>query len=331
MNRLLVLVVCFAMSACASIPKSQYIRVDGAGTSFEAAKQNAFKNAIEFHVGAVVVSERETQNMRLAKDEILAYSSGYVDDYKIISQHTTGEHIYITTDVIVASNKIANRILGQSTSVASFDKDRHVAQTQTYINEKNTGDKILQNIINDYPQKAINVTQKPHTVGVDRNRQVVLNIPYKLSWNYNYIVAIRTILDSTEDGKINIVTQNVGHVIIVAKGPTDWFMGKKTHHQFSDLIVVDKLHDSMVAGNEIQIRTTIRNTSNQIIRESCVSPRFIAGLSPALYGIGDRNLVVIYGNAVEEGIQEISMNTFQLSDISDIQMQIVKRNMCGDK
>jgi predicted RNase H-like HicB family nuclease len=70
---------------CLVAPLANALQVSGQGATFEEAKQNAFRTAIEFTVGSVVTSERESNNYKLVKDEILVYSAGYVTDYKIIS------------------------------------------------------------------------------------------------------------------------------------------------------------------------------------------------------------------------------------------------------
>jgi Tfp pilus assembly protein PilZ len=73
--RLLLLAVCFILTACASTSKTDgYLRTTGVGNTYEEAKNNAFKEAIEYRLGVVIASERETYNNR-TKEEILAYSS----------------------------------------------------------------------------------------------------------------------------------------------------------------------------------------------------------------------------------------------------------------
>jgi outer membrane biogenesis lipoprotein LolB len=71
--RLLLLVVCFILTACTSTSKSDnYFRATGTGNTCEEAKLNAFKEAIEYQVGVVIASERESYNEKLIKNEILA-------------------------------------------------------------------------------------------------------------------------------------------------------------------------------------------------------------------------------------------------------------------
>jgi hypothetical protein len=97
--RLLLLAVCFILTACASTSKSDnYIRSTGVGNTYEEAKTNAFKEAIEYHLGVVISSERESLKENLTKNDILAYSSGFVDEYKIISQQNIGNKVQLIVD-----------------------------------------------------------------------------------------------------------------------------------------------------------------------------------------------------------------------------------------
>ena len=147
MSRLL-LVACLVLASCASTDKHGYIRVSETGSTFEQAKQNAFVKAVEIAVGTVMVSERETHNRQL-KNEVLAYSSGFVDDYKIVSSDTFGNVTHITIDVKVAEQKLANRILAKGKSNVEIDGLKHSMQYDGYIEVKQKGDQLLSMILRD--------------------------------------------------------------------------------------------------------------------------------------------------------------------------------------
>ena len=42
------------------------------GKTYEEAKYNAFREAIEYKIGTVVVSEREQENLKLVRNNVLA-------------------------------------------------------------------------------------------------------------------------------------------------------------------------------------------------------------------------------------------------------------------
>ena len=88
---------------------SATVTVTGIGNTVEEAKYNGFRSAIETHLGTLVLSEREHHNYTTVKNELLVYSSGYVEKYEIISQQIVRNKINLVMDVTVNSNKIRDR------------------------------------------------------------------------------------------------------------------------------------------------------------------------------------------------------------------------------
>ena len=112
------------MTACAStsvplstnvnpVAPSKEVHVTGTGASLEEAKQDGFKRAIEYVVGTVIVSEKQAVSDQLIKNDILNYSAGYIDKYKVLSQRTEGSRITLSMNVTVKSSHIAEMILGR--------------------------------------------------------------------------------------------------------------------------------------------------------------------------------------------------------------------------
>ena len=97
------------------------LRITGKGKTFDEAKQNAFRTAVEFKVGSVVTGERESYNSRLVRDEIIVYSAGYVERYKLIDQFMSGNEVIVIMDILVSDSKIAQRLLGQGSTNNQFD------------------------------------------------------------------------------------------------------------------------------------------------------------------------------------------------------------------
>ena len=79
--------------------KVYYIRVQSQAQDFEQAKKQAFRLASEQVAGTVVLSESELRNSRLTRDEIITYSSGIVDEYKIINRVDGPNFVKLTVDI----------------------------------------------------------------------------------------------------------------------------------------------------------------------------------------------------------------------------------------
>ena len=66
--------------------KVYYVQVEGQGSTFEDAKQQAFKIAVERAVGSLVLNETEVANQDVVRNDVIMYSSGMVEKYVIKNQ-----------------------------------------------------------------------------------------------------------------------------------------------------------------------------------------------------------------------------------------------------
>lgn len=161
-------------------------RVTGVGKNFDAAKQNAFRQAIEKYAGVVVVSNSESLNDKLIKDEILNYSAGYIDNYKILHNYELDGEYTIIMDVWVSSSKISQRILS-TTGNKSINGPLIAEKHRSFIESKQNGDKIFKTVFDSYPHNAFNIKIVKTDIGVDSSRNTFVNIAYQISWNKNWI------------------------------------------------------------------------------------------------------------------------------------------------
>jgi uncharacterized protein YxeA len=303
------------------------IQVTGEGSTFEEAKQNAFKTAIEFEAGAVVVSERESNNYKLVRNEILVYSSGYITDYKIINTIRQGNHVKVLVDVQVASNKLADRILGVGKDAKIFDTDKHSNQYNSYLQGKQNGDRLLQQLLNDYPKKAYNLTQGVHQLKVDVNRNGIIEIPLELRWNYKFIESFNEALKILQDGSNGLLQASPSNVTVMAKDPKDWVIGSKNQYKFNDMNTVSVITQTL-QNNQPRILVSIKNLNNKIAFQQCYIPDSISGKKPAFYDAS--NHVVLYGNRIEKNkIQLNFVNMHEvIKEIQSIELNIVADNNC---
>ena len=303
------------------------IQVTGEGSTFEEAKQNAFKTAIEFEAGAVVVSERESNNYKLIRNEILVYSSGYITNYKVISSVNTGNNVKVLVDVQVASNKLADRILGVGKEARTFDTDKHSNQYNSYLQGKQNGDRLLQQLLNDYPKKAYTLTQGVHQLKVDVNRNGIIEIPLELKWNYKFIESFNEALKILEDGSNGLFQASPSNVTVMAKDPKDWVIGSKNHYKFNDMNTVSTITQTL-QNNQPRILVSIKNLNNKIAFQQCYVPDSMSGKKPAFYDASTH--IVLYGNRIEKNkIQLNFVNMHEvIKEIQSIELSIVADNNC---
>ena len=63
-----------------------YIRVETTASTFEQAKEQNFRLAIQEALGTFVLSEKVVKFEQIVRDDIVMYSGGYVQDFKIIEE-----------------------------------------------------------------------------------------------------------------------------------------------------------------------------------------------------------------------------------------------------
>jgi hypothetical protein len=332
------------LTACASVPNGsdKYIRTTGTGNSFDEAKQKAFQQAIEIKVGSFIDSERQSFNQKLVRDDILVYSAGYVDDFKVVSQNALGNKVVVTVDVLVASSKLANRIISQGKSAGVFENRKHITQYQTFLQNRQNGDKLLDAVLNDYPQRAYNITQHPYYLKVDADRRPYLYIPYTISWNFNYIESFRAALDVLADGDTSFLAKSPGNVLIMMKDPNVSILGgTRTLHKFNDIIKMDKMADTIHHFRPVTIKLKIYNLQGAVEVEKCYIPRFIDHSVPPLYyadnyiARGPTIGIQIEGNRTETSNIVLPLNPQNgaraVEMIKNIEVSVVPRGECKNE
>ena len=325
MYRILLVTVCLLLSACTSAPKqNNFVRATGDGVTFEQAKHNAFTNAMEQHLGVVIASERESQQEHLARNEILAYSAGYVDEYVIVSQQNINGRVNLVVDVKISSNKISDRILSFSKSHKGFDGVRHDNQYKTYLNNKEHGDAILQRVLNDYPKHAYNIKQDRYLVKIDTYRNMTLVVPYEIGWNLNYLASLHDAIKMVEDGSNGFMQ----------KSPATIRVQRKTFY-FNEFIIPNRVLDAVMDNNEVQINLTISDEYNRIQYSKCFSPDAVFRRTKPFYEINYVKTINagFYNNGVEKDKLEIKIQHNShldrvMKNLVNIELSIVPKKLC---
>lgn len=325
MKRLLLLVACLLLTTFASA--GDYTTVTGSGKSFEEAKQQAFRKAIEFKVGAAVLSDVETSNYQRIKDEIYVYSAGYVEDFRVLKQENYGTSVVVLMEVLVAEGRIRNRILSEGKSSKEFAGERHSAQASTFLQERQQGDRMLGQLFANYPHKAYHIKEGAYNITLDYRRNTTLNIEYEMWWNYDFVMNLREILSVIEDKSNGFNKPSAGAIVIMAKDPKDWLLGKRTDHLFNDLNRVDQVHD-YIQTKTPRIVVTFKDIQNRTVYAVCHTPKFIWGGGDSFYSTGNHNTVVIYGNVKEKGTIQTPAPLEIIDKINKIELSIVAENVC---
>jgi hypothetical protein len=334
--RLLLLTVCFILTACASTSKSDnYFRATGIGNTYEEAKQNAFKEAIEYQVGVVIASERESYNDKLIKNEILAYSSAFVDEYKIISQQNIGKKIQLVVDVKLSLLRLSDRILSKGKDSKNLDGAKHDSQYKSFLTNKQNGDKILASTLNDYPRRAFDIKQSDYVVKVDAYRNLTLAVPYTLSWNQNYIASFHDAIRLVADGKPSIWSVEKG---FAQQYPSTVRIGSDTYY-LNEYVITDKILDSMMDWNEVTIQMEIKDSYKRTQYSECYESKAVRRLDNPFYKVNyvKTNNIGINkssseSNQIELKIHQNSKLASIMQNLFTIELSVVPKKVCvGNK
>jgi hypothetical protein len=329
--RLLLLTVCFILTACASTSRPDgYLRTTGVGNTYEEAKHNAFKEAIEYQVGVVIASERESYNEKLIKNEILAYSSAFVDEYKIISQQNIGNKIQVVVDVKLSLLRLSDRILSKGKDSKNLDGAKHDNQYKSFLENKQNGDMILASVLNDYPKRAYDIKQSDYVVKLDAYRNITLTIPYTLSWNPNYIASLNDAIKIVADGKPSFWTVEKG---IAQQYPATVRVGSEKYY-FNEFVIPNKLLDAMMDWNEVSINMEIKDFYNKTQYIECFQPTAINRLNKPFYNINYVKTINVGINQSSNESNKIELKINQNSKLADInnlskiELSVVPKKVC---
>lgn len=336
--KLLLVFLVLLLTACAhTTPVEKPIRVVGKGPTYEAAKQSAFRDAIELKVGTMVLSERETANFIQTRNEILVYSAGFVDDYKIVNRVDSSNTVYITMDVWVSANRLSNRLLNTNNSIQSFDSSRHLAQTITIQQEKQQSAKMLREVMNDYPKRAYKLQQFPYKLSLDKNNRTILSVAYRLSYDYNWLKSVNAAMMKFSKGSNPInnflngaIISSQAEAIIISKSPNSILLGDKQHYTFSDTTNFEVFRNSFLDDNEVRINMKFYDSNHKIVHNSCWMPWFMNNRSytGSFYGSSDRYRFIVWGTSYEEASIDVALTTDMMQKIRHIELSISSEGEC---
>jgi hypothetical protein len=181
--------------------KQDYVQVDvvSEGVTVEQARLEGFRTAVNQAVGSVIVTQTQTQNQRLVRDEIINYSSGFVDRFEIMEQQDLGNRVRLKMRVWVAESRLSHRLLGQSYDSQQVPGGRIGAQVETLLEERLRGDQLIEAVMQDYPHRAFDVRVGKSSVKFDEYRQASIVTDVTIRWETRFVDAVRDTLRQTND------------------------------------------------------------------------------------------------------------------------------------
>lgn len=267
-------VVALLLSACATGSNSSdnYIRVTGSGTSSKAAREDAFQRAIEISVGSLVLSDFTAVNNQLVRKELGAHSAGYVTDFKVISEDVSRNGAYtVTMDVLVQTSRIHERLLNVNRTDQKINGENMYEQYRSYNQSKETAMKILNQVLNDYPKNAFTVVNPKidcrrgysgsSCFKLDKFGNAVIEVPYEVRWNYNFLRSLNEILAYISD------PGNRGERFTIISKPPKSFIGSTDHYNFNDATQINQI--KMHFLGTVYVHANVLDDNRRVLFNSC--------------------------------------------------------------
>lgn len=297
-------------------------RVTGTGSSYDLAKQNGFRQAIERYAGVVIVSNSELQNDKLVKDEILNYSSGYVDNYTIVNQYQVNRTYFMVMDVWVLSSKISQRILSTTSSTA-INGNLFAERNKTFLEARAQSDALILTTLERYPHNAFNVTVFNTNFGIDASRQIFVNINYQVHWNQHWLAALNeTLMITNPDEK-----QTPVYKVVFWDNPSAW----QQYNRYSYYNLYEpKMHYNFrlaLQNNSPKLKVTFYN-HNRVLYSQCqgIDESKLLQKNTAF----DRaNAVIFYNhNMVKDQLTITIPNNTIVENTTEVKTEIVGAKLC---
>lgn len=222
------------------------------------ALRMAFNEACQVTIGSVVTSEKESNNQQLSRNNVTNYSSCYVKSHKILANTTdTDGRIMLDVEVTVASSKIANRVIGESSSEKDIEGDQHANRVDTLNESHRERSRLLDAVLMDYPARAWKIEIQRSKTVVDGNGNRAVEIPFIASIDQDYMTALKEtlanvgrqpggrVLGAYPLGPLN-TQPSVGQVLLIGKSSV-WPAGWNAVYEFDDRAVYTKLANKLGA------------------------------------------------------------------------------------
>jgi len=284
---------------------STAIRVNGSGETFIEARNNAFRKAVEIKVGTLIIGTRETTNYSLNRNEVLTYSAGYVETFKIINEGINNGRHTVIMDVVVADSKIIDGLLGKYKHDKMVDGSKVNVPYDTFVQARDNKHKMMARFLETYPSSAYELKVGKVNLRHDGNGNAHYQLPFELTFNQKWVDSLQELLSSTSDSESGIGRKMFYGALGVqpnrSLGEVE-IRGNKYH--YNDIKFVKDIINTVHTVNMVQINIEFFN-DNKLLFSECYTPKGINGL---FYQIDMNRFTINNSNAKEKNSLIIEYN-----------------------
>jgi hypothetical protein len=159
------------------------IEVLGVGKTPDEALKDAFRNAVQQVVGAIVETETLVKNDQVISDKVLTYSDGYITESKVIEEKLDGDLHVCKVRATVARTKMIHTLKDANVPVKRLDGESMFAQIVSQVQAEKDARALLEKTFEGFPANVIKaeILGKPEPLDksethVDLGYQVTLAV-----------------------------------------------------------------------------------------------------------------------------------------------------------
>lgn len=292
--------------------KVYYIQVKTQASTFEQAKQQAFRLASEQVAGTVVLSESELHNNNIARNEIITYSSGIVEEYRIVNRADQPGQVYLTMDIWIAESAMSRRLLAKSATEKEINGDQLGTRTQSILEEHQRGDDIFRAVLRDFPKRAFLVRSSQPKLAMDHNRNIMLLVDVNVNWDKKYTDAFYEAAQRTGSKPC---------VLFCGSSPRFFIQGWEFNDAAKLLLI-----DQRIGQTQLNVQLDVVGIQGQVIKRSCFNMPELSHLM--MYNFAN-NQLSLWEKTYNTRLQvNLGQNFDTMSSIKNIRAEIVPSANC---
>ena len=169
-----------------------------------------------------------------------------------------------------------------------------------------------------YPKNAFTLNQSTHKILMDMYRNVIIEVPYSLEWNRDFVNSFNN--DMTLVADTNGATQS--NRIPVVK------VGNRSAIKINDIDLVENTKDQFTYGNELRLKLDIKDSNFNSIFQTCYNPGYKNG---RFFAIGDPSELLIFDNVTDSGSVKLTLKqreTTMLEQATKIELSVASKADC---
>lgn len=292
--------------------KVYYIKVESRAQDFENAKKQAFRLASEQVAGTVVLSESELSNSKLTRDEIITYSSGLIDEYKIVDRVDGPGVVKLTMEVWITESVMAQRLLAKSATERGISGSELSVRVESILNERQRGDNIFRAILNDFPRRAFLVKTTQPLIQMDPYRNTSILVQWELSWDSRYFNAFYDAARQT--GRKPCVWWGC------PEGQKFFIQGWEFDDMQKLLMTRDHIHRSNAT-----VMAELLDVNGRPVARTCEN---LGNLHP-LFIVGNSHIALNTKDSIQgRAVLRIGQNTSTMAGLENVRVEIVTGSQC---